>query len=298
MIAGMGRPSPEPCPPALVAIDLDGTLLRSDKQVTQHTAAMIQAVQARGVRVVLASARPPRTCRELHQRLGLDTYQINYNGALIQDVAGDRAWYHRPLACGSVRRIVQYARRCEPEVTISLEVQDQWHTDRVDSTWMTESARHEQPHRLAPLSRLLDGPVTKCMLLAEPERLAPVHQAIRRRFGWRVRIHVSDHHLIQIVHPRVDKARALKRLARHYGIPRAAVMALGDAPNDAGMLRWAGLGVAVDNAWPQVQAAADVLTASNDHEGVAQALERYVLDHRSSGKTGRDIDYLSNSCGK
>jgi Cof subfamily protein (haloacid dehalogenase superfamily) len=231
-----------------------------------------------GIYVVLASARPPRTCREIHQKLGLDTYQINYNGALIHNVAANAPWHHQPLPPGRVKRIVELARDHDDDVVVSLEVADQWHTDRVDDTLLTESARHEHPHRLAPMNQLLTGPVTKCMLLAPPYRLQPVHALVRRRFSRRIRIHVSDEHLIQIVHPRADKARALKKIARHYGVARREVLALGDAPNDVSMLRWAGLGVAVENAWPAARQAADAITASNDQDGVAQALTHYILN--------------------
>jgi Cof subfamily protein (haloacid dehalogenase superfamily) len=277
------KPTDASCAPAsrqairLVAVDLDGTLLRSDKGLTRRSASAIRQVREMGVPVILASARPPRTCREIHRALELDTYQINYNGALIYNALDQAPWHHQPLPARLVRQVASLARSVDPEVAVSLEVLDQWHTDRVDPTLLTETARQEQPHRLAPLHELFTSPVTKCMLLAPPARLAKVHQAVRHRFGRRVAIHVSDQHLIQIVHRRVDKARALARIAKAYGIARQQVMAIGDAPNDAGMLRWAGLGVAVDNAWPAAREAADVVTAANDADGVAEALRQYVL---------------------
>jgi Cof subfamily protein (haloacid dehalogenase superfamily) len=277
------HPSPATAKPGsirMVAVDLDGTLLRSDKGLTRRSADVIRRVSEAGVHVVLDSARSPRTCREIHRALELDTYQINYNGALIYDATNDAPWHHQPLPAKLVRRVVDAARGIDPDVAVSLEVRDQWHTDRVDPTLLTESARHESPHRLAPMHELLTGPITKCMLLAPAERLRAVHQAVRARFGRRIGIHISDQHLIQIVHKRVDKGRALARIARAYGIKQEEVMAIGDAPNDAAMLRWASLGVAVDNAWPAARQAADVVTAANDDDGVAEALQRYVLDCR------------------
>jgi hypothetical protein len=79
------------------------------------------------------------------------------------------------------------------------------------------------------------------------------------------------------MHKSVDKADALGFVAKHYGVAAERVMAIGDAPNDATMLKWAGLGVAMGNAWPTTRQSADVVVASNDEEGVAQALTRYVL---------------------
>jgi Cof subfamily protein (haloacid dehalogenase superfamily) len=265
-------------PVRLVALDLDGTLLRSDKGLTKRSARVIERVLKSGVRVVLASARPPRTCREIHQALGLDPYQINYNGAAIYHVESATYWHHQPLPAKRVKQIVELARAVEPNVAVSLEVRDQWQTDRVNPNLLTENAKVESPHCLAPLESLLIQPITKCLLLAQPDRMIAVHHAVRDRFGKRVSLQISDQHVLQVVHRRVDKGRALRRIARQYGIPRAQVMAIGDAPNDAGMLRWAGLGVAVDNAWPAARQAADVITPANDADGVAEALKRYVLD--------------------
>ena len=264
-------------PIRLVAIDLDGTLLRTDKRLSMRCVEAIAEATRRGVHVVLASARPPRSMREIYHRLGLDTVQVNYNGALIHDLPRYRHLYHCPLPPRLALRIVRLARRVDPQIVISAEILDRWYTDRVDETLATETARQQGPDYLGPLAGFLNVPVTKLMLLAPPERLGAVHGAVRRRFGRKVGLLVSDRHLLQIVNRQVDKAGALARVAHDYGIPRAQVMAIGDAPNDIGMLRWAGLGVAVQNAWDLARDAADCTVPSNDQDGVAHALHRYVL---------------------
>ena len=261
-----------------MALDLDGTLLRSDKRISTRSVSAIAQVMQRGVRVVLASARPPRSVREIYNLLRLDTLQINYNGALIHDASLARHWFHQPLAAKLAMRVARFARRVDPQVVVSAEILDRWFTDRVDGSLLTESSRMHHPDFIGPLESFLHVPVTKLMLLAPPHRLERVRQAVRRKFAGRIAILISDGHLLQIVDAGVDKSHALARLAGHYGISAKQVMAIGDAPNDLGMLRWAGLGVAVQNAWPAVREAADVLTLANDHEGVALALQRYVLD--------------------
>ena len=90
-------------------------------------------------------------------------------------------------------------------------------------------------------------------------------------------IAVSDPHLIQVVDRRVDKANAVEMIASRLGVSRQRVMAIGDAPNDVGMIRWAGLGVAVANAWEEALRVANEVVESNDADGVALALKRYVL---------------------
>ncbi len=265
-------------PIGLVALDLDGTLLCSDKRLSRRAIRVIGEVSRRGIRIVLASARPPRSVVEIYRHLKLDTLQINYNGALVYDPPRARHTFHQPLAADLARRIVAVARKTDPHVVVSIEILDKWYTDHVDETLPTETSLHFSPDFVGPLRTFLHVPVTKLMLLAPPQRLGSVRAAVEHRFADRVRVDVSDPHLIQVVHPKVDKAHALAKVAETYRVPRQRVMAVGDAPNDIGMLRWAGWGVAMGNGWEAVRAAADAVVPGNDEDGAVHALQRYVLE--------------------
>lgn len=261
----------------LVAIDLDGTLLRSDKNISKRCAAAIGEVKAQGVKVILATARPPRSVRQFTAALQLDTLQIHYNGALIHDPHRARHVFHQPMELTLAREIIRQARRLDPQVVVSIEILDKWYTDHFDPTLPTETSRAFMPDFVGPLEAILRTPITKLMLLAPPERLKLVLDLVKRKFGSQIAVAVSDQHLLQIMHPQVDKAKALAWIAMHYGVAKEHVMAIGDAPNDLSMLTWAGLGVAVDNAWPAVKEQVKEVVPSNDMDGVAVALERYVL---------------------
>jgi len=264
-------------PIRMVAIDVDGTLLRTDKRLSRRAVDVIRQASESGVRVVLASARPPRSLREIYDLLGLKTFQVNYNGALIYDRQRERAIYHKPLHQDLARQIIATARRADRKCVVSMEILDKWYTDHFDDTLPTETSRQFSPDFIGPLNAFLRVPVTKLMLLAPPRRLAKIRKSFEAQYTGLVSMAVSDEHLIQIAHRDVNKARALSRIAAHYRVPREAVMAIGDAPNDVQMLRWAGMGVAVDNAWPTARKAADVYVPSNDEDGVVHAFERYVL---------------------
>ncbi len=261
----------------MVAIDIDGTLLRSDKSISPRTARAIQSSIEQGVEVVLASARPPRAVRQIYDALRLSSLQINYNGAVIHDAIRDQHIYHQSLAPELARRVFELARRVDPSVVVNIEALDRWYTDRVDPDLSMEVSKTFEPDWVGPLDNHLNDPVTKVMFLAPPGRIDAVRQAIAHAFTQQVTIAVSDPHLIQVVHHTVDKGHALGMIAGTRGFSAQQVMAIGDAPNDAGMLRWAGLGVAVENAWPEALEAANATVASNDQDGVAEALERYVL---------------------
>lgn len=265
-------------PIRLVAIDLDGTLLRSDKRLSVKVVRAVQRAAERGVRIVLASARPPRSTREIFTHLQLDTLQVCYNGALIVDWARARYMQHLALCNRLAADIVRTARMMDPSVVVSIERLDRWLTDRADPTLLTETAKTHKPDFVGPLDECLKVPITKLMLLAPGERMNAIRDMVRAQYGHLVSMFITDEHLVQVCNPGVDKAAAVAWVASHYGIDASQCMAIGDAPNDASMLRWAGLGVAVDNAWAPTRAAADVIVASNDDDGVAEALERYVLN--------------------
>lgn len=274
------EPTPHPAyrPIKLVAIDLDGTLLRSDKCLSPANAQAIADVISRGVHVVLASARPPRGVRDIYHRLSLDTLQVNYNGALIHDMPRDEHIFHQPMPVELASEIIRFAREMDPEIIVNVEILDKWYTDRVDDALPTETGKLFPPDHIGPLDSFMNKPVTKLMLAAEPKRLAPVHQAVSDKFADQVMIAISDDYLIQLAHKQVDKASALAFVAKRYGVPRENVMAIGDAQNDLGMVRWAGLGVAMANGWDQLKQAADVVAPANDDDGVAHVLKQYILD--------------------
>ncbi len=264
----------------LVAIDLDGTLLRSDKGMTRTTTEAIHACEKKGVKVVLASARPPRSVKAVHHVLKLDTYSVHYNGALIHDFSRNRHVQHTPMDPKLVRAITTAARKLDKHCMVSLEILDRWYTDKHprDSDLQVQTASLFEPDFIAPLDAFLTVPVTKLMLLAPPRQILKLHKALSKKFHGKVASAISDDYLLQFMHHGVDKAVALAHIAKTYGVDRKHVMAIGDAPNDMNMIRWAGLGVAMANGWPEVIKAADVVAPSNDDNGVAAALKKYVLD--------------------
>ena len=264
----------------LLAVDVDGTLLNSAKEISPATAEALRAARRQaGVHVVLASARPPRSVMPFYEQLGLEAPMINYNGALVYDPPGRRVVMHLPIPLKTAREIVRLARRLDRKVLVSAEILDRWYTDRLDEKYATETGLLFKPDRIAPVSQWLVEPVTKLLLLAPRAQLAKLQAAIAEAFPHQVSMVQTEEHLLQIMHATVSKAQALRCIAGELPVTREHVMAIGDNANDVGMLQWAAIGVAVGNATPEVKAIADVITEANDEDGVAKVVRRYILWH-------------------
>ena len=263
----------------LIALDLDGTLLNRQKRVSADCATAIAAAIEKGVKVVLASARPPRGVRAIYGSLKLDTLQINYNGALIWDEPGNRPVFHRPMPGRLVRHMIDLARDYADDAVIAAEILDRWYTDRHDPALNTETGKLFPPDVVAPLETWCDQHVTKLMFMGEPSTMLRLEALLVERFADDVTILQTDDHLLQIMDRRCGKAAALKKLAAHYGVKANEVLAVGDALNDVGMLQYAGVAVAMHNAHKTVKAVADWVAPSNDEHGVAETIRKYVLNH-------------------
>ncbi len=266
-------------PIRMVAIDLDGTLLSTRKTITPRTHAAIKAAVAAGVKIVLATARPPRSVRTYYEALKLDMPTVNYNGALIWDESRRKSIEHVPLDVAVAKKVIAWGRKLYPDLLVSVEILDKWYTDHYADIpeYMTETAKQFAPDFIGPLDAFMRVPITKLMLLGNPAHIVELEQSIAERFDKTVSQTRSDAHMLQLMSPNTSKAMALAKIAALHGIAPAEVMAIGDAPNDAAMLQWAGIAVAPENAWASVKKMVRHIVPSNDEDGVGVALRKFVL---------------------
>ena len=267
---------------ALIALDLDGTLLRSDGRISERTRLALDRAESFGLTVMTVTARPPRRVRQIADATGLKGLAICSNGGLIYDISKDRAvdqvlldarigadlvrWLRSTLP--GVRFAAELGMRygCEPEYVIALEHS----ADLYDPAMLREDALI-----------LCELGVTKLIIQHHTEALTDLFQLVQQHGGHLVSVTHSGSNFIEVAAASVSKALALESYCLERGIKREAVIAFGDMPNDLPMLEWAGHGVAVANAHPDVIAAADEVTDTNDQDGVAKVLERLALsDYR------------------
>jgi Cof subfamily protein (haloacid dehalogenase superfamily) len=263
-------------PIELIGVDLDGTLLRDDQTVSVEVAQAITDAQDRGVKVVIVTARPWRGTRRIYEALGLNTLVINHNGAVIHDPGSRQLLCDRRMPGSTARTVIQLARHLDADVGVGVEVLDRFFIDRSTRRLQGLPELALTDEAPCPFDTLLQYPVTKVCLVGDSGSLGGLQIALQKIGADDVGIAYSNVKLLQVLAAGVDKGKGLAFAAEHYGVPRERVMAIGDAPNDTPMIRWAGLGLAVSNGWPEVRRAAQFIVASNEEDGVAAAIRAYA----------------------
>lgn len=260
----------------LVALDVDGTLVERGKPLSARVRAAISRARERGVVVTLASGRMFPLLAGLVQELALDSPVICYGGALIVDPTSGEPIYRRGVPLPLAREAIREARARGLGARVYLG--DRVYVDRIDpDAFNYESLRRVNAIEVGDLLGFLTEDPHHLAIDAPADRTRQLVQELRQVFG--LRLHVTTGHplLTELSCPGVHKGSALSWLARHLGVPIPQTLAIGDDWNDAEMLQTAGLGVAVENAHADVRRLVKATVPSVADDGVAVALERYVL---------------------
>jgi hydroxymethylpyrimidine pyrophosphatase-like HAD family hydrolase len=282
--------------PRFVATDLDGTLIRSDGTVSDRARRALRRVEASGSTVVLVTGRPTRVMADIVARTGATGLAICGNGAVLYDLDTRVVVEQRHLAAATALWLADTIRALVPGAAFAVESGLRFGREPAFLTHWPDP--DELVGDLADLVAAL--PVTKLLVrvggqppAAQPGAAIGIKTASAAKGGsgwpaplteaWRVIaelarddavVTTSSVDMVEIAGVGVSKAAALDGVVRARGAGAADVIAFGDMPNDLPMLAWAGHAVAVANAHPEVLAAADEVTASNDEDGVAVVLER------------------------
>jgi 5-amino-6-(5-phospho-D-ribitylamino)uracil phosphatase len=277
--------------PRLLALDIDGTLLRTDKSLSPRTRAAVEAARRRGVHVALVTGRRYPSARKVAQELGGDVPLVLHNGALILDVDDGRTEVLRcrPLPRALALETVEVGRRHGADPVVHC-------GNRGEGRLLV----HEGPYSSTLLAYYLDKShpdVTACVEFEEALTEDPLQVMFGGRIGEmealltelaaalgdRVRIERTLYPaqgvgLLDILERTVGKAEALRFLQDRWGITARETMAIGDNWNDREMLQAAGVGLVMGNADPEMRALGLPVLPTSDEDGVALAIERYILD--------------------
>lgn len=266
--------------PKMVATDVDGTLLDEWERVTPRTRTAVAALIADGVPFVLATGRPPRWIDPVVEGLGFPPLCVCGNGAVIYDSAADRILHTSTLDVESLAWIADLAERVLPGCGLAAERVGRSAHDAATPQFVSspeyEHAWLNPDDTQVSRQEVISAPAIKMLIRLRGTPSAEMQSALEPHLAGLADITYSTNNgLIELSAPGITKAAGLSVVAERLGVDPAAILAFGDMPNDVPMLRMAGHGVAMGNAHPEAQAAADEITASNSEDGVARVLERW-----------------------
>ncbi len=268
--------------PTLIACDVDGTLFDDNETITPRTRDAVRAAVAAGAIFVVATGRPPRWIRPVVEALGFAPIAVCANGAVIYDSATDRVVSARTLPVDTLAELAELATRVIPGAGLAVErIGERAHdtaTPQFVSSPGYEHAWLNPDNTEVSVEDLLSAPAIKLLIRRTGARSADMAAELAKHVGIEGDITYSTNDgLVEIVPLGTSKATGVDEIARPLEIASEEVVAFGDMPNDLPMLRWAGHGVAMGNAHPDVLAAADEVTAPNSDDGVGRVLERWWL---------------------
>jgi Cof subfamily protein (haloacid dehalogenase superfamily) len=268
--------SSEMLPFDLVAMDVDGTLLNSEHEVTRENLAAIDAVRAAGVMATLVTGRSVFSLKLVLEQFELDIPYICSGGAEIIDPIQGEQIDRRVIARGDLEFIVNTAR--ESNAAMFFTLSDGIYYEA--SPGSMEGLKPSRGYHLTEIDDILSdhsAEPTKVAIYGDPDKLKKIEIAIRNH-GANVHMAYPLESFLDVTREDANKGAALIRLINHLQIPQERVLAIGDADNDLSMFDVAGMSIAMGNATSFVKAAADKIVPSNDENGVAWALREVVLN--------------------
>jgi Cof subfamily protein (haloacid dehalogenase superfamily) len=279
----MTAPTHPAAPIKLVIVDIDGTIAGRSNQVSTRVKEAIKAAQAQGVRVGVATGRMYRSAVRFHQEIGADVPVMAYQGAWIQDPVTNQEYRHLRLDRSIARELIDYFQQSHlpPDLSLHVYVNDQLYVQKVNSD--TDEYMERSGVGAIALPDLRDS------LTAAPTKVLAMHpdedlidrllRDLKTKYQPdQLHITTSIPIFLETTNPAVNKSTAIDYVARELlNIDASQIMTIGDNYNDVEMLAYAGWGVAMGNAPQPVQDYADWVAPSVDEDGVAVAIEKFIL---------------------
>ena len=268
-------------PIELIAIDLDGTLLNSKHQLSKRNEGAVRKALERGVKVILVTGKTHFSAKYLIETFGLKTPSI-FNQGLITALPDGKVTHQSLLDPDVARYVITYAENKGFDIAaysgtkIFVKTLNTWFED------LNRKYHEPMPQAVGDVRNILDEiSINKLLVLkeGEPQKITELRGEFEIQLVNKVRVlQPSFGDMMEVLPPNTGKGSALKTLLNDLGVHPEKAMAIGDGENDIDMFHLVGLGVAMGNSWDIVKNAANVVVGTNDEDGVAQAIEKFVLN--------------------
>jgi Cof subfamily protein (haloacid dehalogenase superfamily) len=264
-----------------ICLDIDGTLLNSKHDISEKNKAVIkEATKVRNIPVILVSARMPKGINFLQEELGIHEPIICYSGSLILD-EDKNILFSEYIKDNYIKDIVAEAKKLD--IHISLYKDDDWYVEQLDYWALQEKEITNIEPNVIEYTKLLTQwkfeslGCNKLLCMGASENIQKLRDTLLKRFDKQLNIYLSKPTYLEIMPKNVSKTLAISFLLDRYNIEKSELMTVGDNYNDIDMIEYAGVGIAMGNAPIEVKKIAKDITLTNDEDGVAWAIEKYVL---------------------
>ncbi len=263
----------------MLCLDIDGTLLNSQHQITEQTKIAISKVtKEQNLPVILVSARMPQGIFFLAKQLEIDTPIICYSGALIID-HHHNILLNNYIEVSYIKKLYSIVKKYK--ICISLYKDDEWYSEGQDKWIEQEEVITNLTASICDYQKLFvewrDEGCNKILCIGNEEEIVSLKNELINTFHEDLNIYLSKPTYLEIMPKNSSKTLAIAVLLEKYNVDRTALMVIGDNYNDINMIEYAGLGIAMGNAPDAVKYYADTITTSNDEDGVAYAINTYLL---------------------
>ena len=264
----------------LIAIDIDGTLVNNNREITPEVFEAIQKAKAAGVKIVIATGRPLLGVQNILEALNLldaGDYVITYNGALVQATATGEAFIDEPLTYDDYLDIEMESRRLKTPLHSITMSTVYTHNRNISKYTINEAYITGLPLKYRTAEEMAKHEIIKMMYIDDPDKLDATIAKLPQRFRERYTIVKSTPFYLEILNKNASKGLAVQHLAEKLGISYEETMAIGDEENDRSMLEAVGNPVVMANGNPELKKIAKYITKSNEDSGVAHAINEWVL---------------------
>jgi len=261
----------------LVVMDVDGTLLDANHQLSAQSRETLSRIQQSGIPIVLATGKLWRSISMLIEVLDLKGPQITCNGAALADAQDGHMVQTWPMSIAARDEVLRALRLVDPAIPIAWYTADTIYVDSDDPALQLMRRYHEpEPVRIPDLASAKIPAALKLLVPGRPEAIAALRARVTPMLSAAVQVTTTTPEFLEFLMPGVDKGSGLSAVCGYWGVDLEAVVAFGDGENDIPLLRRAGLPVAMANAAPALCTMARVVAPSNDADGVAVVLKRLL----------------------
>lgn len=263
----------------LIAMDLDGTLNNDQKVITEKTKAALMDAQKKGIRLALASARPSPGLFKERDILRLQDYNgilMSYNGGRIVDAATGKVLFETSMDLQQTKQVLRQLEKLP--VTPILDDGVQFYVTDKDGFKVDYECKNNNMvcSEVGNLADFLTFAPVKILMSVDPKEIADVQKQIAALLPQSLTVVQTAPFYLEIIPKVINKGQGIRDICSVLGFSTAEVISFGDAENDIPMLRAAGMGVAMGNSTEAVKQAADMVTLTNNEDGIAAALEKLL----------------------